>query len=59
MDISQDATSDIDASCLMSRSSTTSDTPIKRSRKNTATTEIALDDDNIFLKPDGMGLFFI
>jgi len=50
LDMTEENIADVDASCLMSRVSTTSDSPGKRSRKNTAT-ELA--DDEVFAVPEG------
>lgn len=49
LDIAEDSTVDVDASCLMSRTSV--ETPSRRGRKNTTTTELA--DDEVFTISEG------
>ena len=50
IDLADDSTVDVDASCLMSRTSV--ETPSRRSRKNTTTTELA--EEDVFVVPNGM-----
>ena len=55
LDITEGETIDVDASCLDRRVSAASDTPSRRSRKNTTSsvvTEIAAEDD-VFCVPEG------
>ncbi|XP_053406509.1 condensin complex subunit 3-like [Mercenaria mercenaria] len=48
LDIADDSTVEVDASCLMSRTSV--ETPSRRNRKNTSTTEIA--EEDVFIAPN-------
>jgi hypothetical protein len=55
IDIADESSVEVDASCLMSRTSV--ETPSKRSRKNTTTTELA--EEDVFLVPNGMFLYVV